>query len=138
MAPRLLVFVALLGWWSCKRIEAPAWPVGTYNLTACGVGALSVPVPCTVPYDTTGDSVRVRSGTLMLNSDSTWTNVWHEAWRLSGVWGTDTLYALWGTYAAVAGNDSSFQLSTATPASSVMAVIVGNRLELAANWTYQR
>ena len=135
------ITASLLSWWSCTNPEGPTTFLGTYNLTACNVGASETAVPCVYENGIPGDSERVYGSVLGLEQGSTWTNVWQRAHCSGGVCGEVHADTVHGTFARAPGDGPDLILVMRTwPYVDCCgsAVIRGHRLELYALWTYER
>ena len=136
---QIVLGLAACGVCGCRSATGPSRVFGTYRLTSCQPDTVSIAVPCQLPNPGAGDSLRVYGSTLTLNSDSTWTNIWDSAQCWGGVWSSELVDTLYGTFHAIPGDGSAFQMWT-LPGNSTFgsAVIKGTSLDLYSRWTYQR
>ena len=139
LALRTVLAVTIAGLCGCRDSTGPSTILGAYHLTACQPDTGWLPVPCQFPNPGAGDSLRVYGSVLTFKADSTWTDIWDEAQCWGGVWSPEAIDTLYGTFRAIPGDASAYQVWT-LPANTTFgsAVFTGSTMELYSRWKYQR
>ena len=142
-APALFLMFATWGSVSCLNPQGPSSVFGSYPLTAYTLSAGDLPLPYVRQASTPADTDKWVGGTLILRSDSTWTNVWRIVHCQSGVCAAPDSTTEHGTFNHFAERDSAGAIALVfwtLPANidQNAAVVRGRRLELNGSWVYER
>jgi hypothetical protein len=133
--------LAIWGSTSCVDPQGPSSVFGSYQLTGYIRNGADLPLPYVNGDSTSADEWI--GGTLILRSDSTWTNEWQIVHCQSGVCGAPQSQTQYGTFNHFAERDSAGGVALVFWTLPVNidqngAVVRGRRLELNASWVYER